>query len=62
MYTITKEDWDKIPEDFRTTNPDGTRCTFQCFLTPDGSGGEMMCYEHIHFEITGEDDEEDVWE
>lgn len=53
IYTIKKEDWDKIPKDYKGVSmKDGkTKCCFACFITPDKSGGTTLFLEGLHFVI-----------
>ena len=53
MYYIKKEDWNKIPKDYKgvSIEDNKTKCCFACFVTPDKSGGTTLLFEHKHFEI-----------
>ena len=53
MHYIKKEDWNKIPKDYKGVSIDDnkTKCCFACFVTPDKSGGTTLLFEHKHFEI-----------
>ena len=53
MYYIKKEDWEKIPNDYKSVSIQDPKikCCFSCFVTPDKSGGTTLLFEHIHFEI-----------
>ena len=53
MYYIKKEDWNKIPKDYKgvSIEDNKAKCCFACFVTPDKSGGTTLLFEHKHFEI-----------
>ena len=53
MYYIKKEDWNKIPKDYKgvSIEDNKTKCCFACFVTPDKSGETTLLCEHKHFEI-----------
>ena len=53
MYYIKKEDWNKIPKDYKCVSIEDnkTKCCFACFVAPDKSGGATLLFEHKHFEI-----------
>ena len=53
MYYIKKENWSKIPKDYKgvSIEDNKTKCCFACFVTPDKSGGTTLLFEHKHFEI-----------
>lgn len=53
MYYIKKEDWNKIPKDYKgvSIEDNKAKCCFACFVTPDKSGETTLLFEHKHFEI-----------
>ena len=54
MYTLTKKEWDKIPDDYKgyaLTKPQ-LRVVFEGSLPQNkGKGGTTLLFEHEHFEI-----------
>jgi hypothetical protein len=49
MIRISKKEWAKIPDDYKTVNSEGKKMVFEGCLQP--GGGTALITEGIHFEI-----------
>lgn len=54
MYYITRDEWNKIPKDYKGVSiyDKNIKTCFECFMpnAPKGSGATLI-FEHQHFEI-----------
>ncbi len=57
MYFITKTQWNKIPEDFKTDKSitHGARACFETCINPKAEQRPVLIFEHLHFEVIPED-------